>query len=125
MTNAEYLTELELSNFEFSDLIIAPKIIVKYLILENKDHKSFCIDGNERNLLIKILTAINVNINDCICLQTTDFNQTLNDYDYQKAIIFDNHFKVSNNQFATYHPAKMLENPILKKNAWSILQKIK
>ncbi len=126
MTNNQYLTALGISNFEFYDKQKEnnKKEEVLLLILERKNTKPATI-GNEKNMLIKMLIAINVDFNDCKYIQVeNNYNQDIEKIT-AKAVLLIGNFTNYKHKFIIPHPTDILLDNNLKRDAWEVLKRLK
>ncbi len=111
------------------------KPTIKCLLVEDKNNTNHKCQKNktQKELLAKMLSAININIDDFKCiaiditsLDNTNYENLLSSYKTSVIVLLANNSKCSaNNVFLCPHPYNILQDTTLKRLAWNVLQKIK
>ena len=126
----DYLEALGIPEFLYtSDASIKPdKKLSKCLILETTTDNSFCQSGETQELLDKMLSAINLSLNDvtCLSIKYSDLEEITNEYPAQAVLIMGDYTgPQKDNIFITHHPKDIIVNATLKRQAWETLKKLK
>jgi hypothetical protein len=126
----EYLADLGIANFEFvadvdnsennTSQITNSKIVTEIVLVEKSDINNSFTSGKEKELLQKMLAAIDINIENTICIG----EQELDKY-HPNIVIFAGNFTAESNDFIIPHPSDILRVPELKRDAWEVLKKVK
>ncbi len=106
------------------------QIAIECLVIEGKNninHK--CHKNNkQKELLLKMLSAININSHDfkCIAIDNNECENISSSYKANVIILLDDDIKCNNdNVFLCPHPYDILQDTSLKRQAWNTLQKVK
>ena len=133
VVRAKYLEELGIPEYLYEHRVVSSttkpnKKIVKCLVVECTDNNSFCIDGNSKNLLTKMLSAIGLVNKDfeCVNIINSSLENELNKYEAESVLLMSDKLKANkDNQFTTHHPSKIYGNEKLKRNSWEVLKNLK
>ncbi len=106
---------------------IEPQISTQCLLIETCKTQSFCQASATRDLLLKMLAAINLSSAECAfcCIEPADFSATLKRYNAKTVLIMSADLPASKAYFYTHHPSKILANSALKREAWEVLKQLK
>ena len=125
-----YLDALGIPDFFYSQSDSEKKVIpeVKCLIIETTSQDSFCEPGESQDLLIKILTSIDLTLSN-VCLMSIE-KDNLDECiraNPSKAVLVMGSEVNSNLSFLffTHHPRDILKNNKLKREVWEVLKKVK
>ena len=125
-----YLEALGIPDFFYSQSDSEKKVIpeVKCLIIETTSQDSFCEPGESQDLLIKILTSIDLTLSN-VCLMSIE-KDNLDEYiraNPAKAVLVMGSEVNSDLSFlfSTHHPRDILKNNKLKREVWEVLKKVK
>ena len=125
-----YLEALGIPDFFYSQSNSEKKVIpeVKCLIIETTSQDSFCEPGESQDLLIKILTSIDLTLSN-VCLRSIE-KDNLDEYiraNPAKAVLVMGSEVNSDLSFlfSTHHPRDILKNNKLKREVWEVLKKVK
>ena len=124
-----YLEALGIPDFFYSQSDSEKKVIpeVKCLIIETTSQDSFCEPGESQDLLIKILTSIDLTLSN-VCLMSIE-KDNLDEYiraNPAKAVLVMGSEVNSDLSFlfSTHHPRDILKNDKLKREVWEVLKKV-
>ena len=126
----EYLEAIGIPDFLYSK-IESKKVtepLLKLLIIEVGRQDSFCKKGVSQNLLIKMLSSIDFNIqNAClVSLEKSQVDEHVKNNLAEVVLIMDSSYKPSKSGiFLMYHPRDILKNSNLKRESWEVLKKVK
>ena len=126
----EYLEALDIPEFLYNknDSIPRTKISVQCLLVETSPEKSFCEPGDSKNLLVKMLSSIGLSLNNTtsISIQSSDLEKSIKSHPAKVILVMGESINSkSDNLFSTHHPRDILKNPVLKREAWEVLKKVK
>ena len=126
----EYLEALDIPEFLFNknESIPRAKIGVQCLLVETSSEKSFCEPGDTQNLLVKMLSSIDLSLNNTtsISIQSGDLEKSIKSHSARVVLVMGELINSkSDNLFHTHHPRDILKNPALKRDAWEVLKKVK
>lgn len=122
---SHYLNTLGIPEFLHTEIKAqpAPKLTADCLVVENVTKDSFCQQGKIQDFLLKMLAAIGLEKNQVVLLNTADMSEIKN-YNAKTVLLMDANFAVKNS-FKTHHPANILTNNTLKREAWEVLKQLK
>ena len=126
----EYLEALDIPEFLYNknDSIPRIKISVECLLVETSPEKSFCEPGDTQNLLVKMMSSIDLSLNNTISIsiQSGDLEENIKSHSARVVLVMGESINSkSDNLFSTYHPRDILKNPSLKREVWEVLKKVK
>ena len=126
----DYLEALDIPEFLYNknDSIPNAEIIVQCLLVETSPDKSFCEPGDTKNLLAKMLSSIGLSLNNTtsISIQSGDLESSIKSHSARVILVMGESINLkSDNLFSTHHPRDILKNPVLKREAWEVLKKVK
>ena len=125
-----YLEALGIPDFLYSQSDFEKKVIpeVKCLIIETTSQDSFCEPGESQDLLIKILTSIDLTLSN-VCLMSIEkdsLDECIRANPAKAVLVMGS--EVNSNLsflFSTHHPRDILKNNKLKREVWEVLKKVK
>jgi len=125
-----YLDALGIPDFFYSQSDSEKKVIpeVKCLIIETTSQDSFCEPGESQDLLIKILTSIDLTLSN-VCLMSIEkdnLDECIRANPSKAVLVMGS--EVNSNLsflFSTHHPRDILKNNKLKREVWEVLKKVK
>ena len=125
-----YLEALGIPDFFYFQNDSEKKVIpeVKCLVIETTSQDSFCEPGESQDLLIKILTSIDLTLSN-VCLMSIE-KDNLDEYiraNPANAVLVMGSEVNSDLSFlfSTHHPRDILKNNKLKREVWEVLKKVK
>ena len=126
----EYLEALDIPEFlhNKNDSIPRVEICVQCLLVETSSEKSFCEPGDSKNLLVKMLTSIGLSLKNTtsISIKSSDLEKSIKSHPARVVLVMGESINSkSDNLFSTHHPRDILKNPVLKREVWEILKKVK
>jgi len=126
----DYLEALDIPEFLYNknDSIPRTKISVQCLLVETSPEKSFCEPGDSKNLLVKMLSSIGLSLNNTtsISIQSSDLERSIKSHPARVILVMGESINSkSDNLFSTHHPRDILKNPVLKREVWEVLKKVK
>ena len=126
----EYLEAFDIPEclYNKNDSIPKVKISVQCLLVETSTEKSFCEPGDSKNLLAKMLSSIGLSLNNTtsISIQSGDLEESIKSHRAKVVLIMGESINLkSDNLFSTHHPRDILKNPVLKREVWEVLKKVK
>jgi len=126
----DYLETLGIPEFLYNknDSISRTEIIIQCLLVETSPEKSFCEQGDTKNLLVKMLSSIGLSLNNTtsISIQSEDLEENMKAYPARVVLVMGESINLkSDNLFSTHHPRDILKNPALKREVWEVLKKVK
>ncbi len=127
---SEYLEALGIPDFLYSkaDLKKESETQLKYLIIELSADDSFCKDGPSKDLLFKMLSSIDMDINNIhlFLLNEDKLAEFLKSNPAEVVLVMDSSYKSTNSSiFSMHHPRDILINPNLRRESWEVLKKVK
>ncbi|HIL42685.1 MAG TPA: hypothetical protein EYG35_04780 [Gammaproteobacteria bacterium] len=129
---SKYLEELGIPDFLYTQKNTIKEAsessIVKCLVVESTKYKSFCEEGESRILLLKMMSAIGLTINDimCINIDKNDLKEEVNKHDCDAVLIMSDEITTyKDNQFVVHHPSSIVGRDDLKRESWEILKRVK
>ena len=126
----DYLEALDIPEFLYnkSDSISRVEISVQCLLVETSTEGSFCEPGDTKNLLVKMLSSIGLSLKNTtsISIQSSDLEESVKSHPARVVLVMGESINSkSDNLFSTHHPRDILKNPVLKREVWEILKKVK
>ena len=126
----EYLEALDIPEFLYNknDSIPRVEISVQCLLVETSPEKSFCEPGDTKNLLAKMLSSIDLSLNNTtsISIQSGNLEEIIKSHPAKVVLVMGKSINLtSDNLFSTHHPRDILKNPALKREVWEVLKKVK
>ena len=126
----DYLEALDIPEFLYNknDSIPRVEISVQCLLVETNPEKSFCEPGDTKNLLAKMLSSIGLSLSNTtsISIQSGDLEESIKSHTARVVLVMGESINSkSDNLFSTHHPRDILRNPVLKREAWEVLKKVK
>jgi len=126
----EYLEALDIPEFLYNKNNSIPRdeISVQCLVVETSPEKSFCEPGDTKNLLAKMLSSIGLSLKNTtsISIQSSDLEKSIKNHPARVILVMGESINSkSDNLFSTHHPRDILKNPVLKREAWEVLKKVK
>ena len=124
-----YLEALGIPDFFYSQSDSEKKVIpeVKCLIIETTSQESFCDPGESQDLLIKILTSIDLTLsNVCLMLIEKDnLDECIRVNPANAVLVMGSEVNSDLSfLFSTHHPRDILKNDKLKREVWEVLKKV-
>ncbi len=107
---------------------IEEKVNTKCLVIESANKDSFCVQGESRDFLLKMLGAISLASSDieCISVDANTLEDSVSKYNTQSILIMSSDLKINtNNCFSTHHPSLIINDDTLKREAWEVLKNLK
>ena len=126
----EYLDALGIPEFLYNKNNSIPRdeISVQCLVVETSPEKSFCEPGDTKNLLAKMLSSIGLSLKNTtsISIQSSDLEKSIKNHPARVILVMGESINSkSDNLFSTHHPRDILKNPVLKREVWEVLKKVK
>jgi len=125
-----YLEALGIPDFFYSQSDSEKKVIpeVKCLIIETTSQDSFCEPGESQDLLIKILTSIDLTLSN-VCLRSIEkdnLDECIRANPTKAVLVMGSEVNSDLSfLFSTHHPRDILKNNKLKREVWEVLKKVK
>ena len=125
-----YLEALGIPDFFYSQSDSEKKVIpeVKCLIIETTSQDSFCEPGESQDLLIKILTSIDLMLSN-VCLMSIEkdnLDECIRANPSKAVLVMGSEVNSDLSfLFSTHHPRDILKNNKLKREVWEVLKKVK
>ena len=125
-----YLEALGIPDFFYSQSDSEKKVIpeVKCLIIETTSQDSFCEPGESQDLLIKILTSIDLTLSN-VCLMSIEkdnLDECIRTNPAKAVLVMGSEVNSDLSfLFSTHHPRDILKNNKLKREVWEVLKKVK
>jgi hypothetical protein len=126
----DYLEALGIPDFLYSKVdstsSISSPLCIMVLELSSKD--SFCEAGKTRDLLVKMLASIGLDLNSVhlASIEKSNLDSFIADNPAQVVLVMDSTFKSDKlSLFSTYHPRDVIKDSHLKRETWEILKKVK
>ena len=98
------------------------------MVLELSLKDSFCEAGKTRDLLVKMLASIGLDLNSVhlASIEKSNLDSFIADNPAQVVLVMDSTFKSDKSSlFSTYHPRDVIKDSHLKRETWEILKKVK
>ena len=126
----KYLEALGIPEFLYNKNNSIPRdeISVQCLVVETSPEKSFCEQGDTKNLLAKMLSSIGLSLKNTtsISIQSSDLEKSIKNHPARVILVMGESINSKlDNLFSTHHPRDILKNPVLKREAWEVLKKVK
>ena len=126
----DYLEALNIPEFLYNKNDASPrtKTSVKCLLVETNPEESFCEPGDSKNLLVKMLSSIDLSLNNTISIsiQSSDLKESIKNHPARTVLVMgESIISNSDNLFYIHHPRDILKNPSLKREAWEVLKRLK
>ena len=126
----EYLEALDIPEFLYikNESIPKAKLGVQCLLVETSPERSFCEPGDTKNLLAKMLSSIGLSLNNTtsISIQSSELERSIKSHPARVILVMGESINLkADNLFSTHHPRDILKNPVLKREAWEVLKKVK
>ena len=125
---SNYLEALGMPDFLYSSVGSEATENAKLLVLEVSSEDSFCESGASQDLLFKMLASISLSLNECdlISIDKSEMNRFIQEHSSDLMLIMDSSLSVTGESlFVTHHPKEIIKNPMLKRDSWEILKKVK
>ena len=125
-----YLEALGIPDFLYSKVDSTSSISspLSIMILELSSKDSFCEAGKTRDLLVKMLASIGLDLNSVhlASIEKSNLDSFIADNPAQVVLVMDSTFKSDKSSlFSTYHPRDVIKDSNLKRETWEILKKVK
>ena len=126
----DYLEALNIPEFLYNKNDASPrtKTSVKCLLVETSPEESFCEPGDSKNLLVKMLSSIDLSLNNTISIsiQSSDLKESIKNHPARTVLVMgESIISNSDNLFSIHHPRDILKNPSLKREVWEVLKRLK
>ena len=126
----DYLEALGLPYFLYSKVDSTSSISspLSIMVLELSSKDSFCEAGKTRDLLVKMLASIGLDLNSVhlASIEKSNLDSFIADNPAQVVLVMDSTFKSDKSSlFSTYHPRDVIKESHLKRETWEILKKVK
>ena len=125
-----YLEALGIPDFLYSKVDSTSSISspLSIMVLELSSKDSFCEAGKTRDLLVKMLASIGLDLNSVhlASIEKSNLDSFIADNPAQVVLVMDSTFKSDKSSlFSTYHPRDVIKDSHLKRETWEILKKVK
>ena len=126
----DYLEALGIPDFLYSKVDSTSSISspISIMVLELSSKDSFCEAGKTRDLLVKMLASIGLDLNSVhlASIEKSNLDSFIADNPAQVVLVMDSTFKSDKSSlFSTYHPRDVIKDSHLKRETWEILKKVK
>ncbi len=126
----DYLEALGIPDFLYSKVDSTSSISspLSIMVLELSLKDSFCEAGKTRDLLVKMLASIGLDLNSVhlASIEKSNLDSFIADNPAQVVLVMDSTFKSDKSSlFSTYHPRDVIKDSNLKRETWEILKKVK
>ncbi|MDC1046527.1 hypothetical protein OAR18_02850 [Candidatus Pseudothioglobus singularis] len=126
----DYLEALGIPDFLYSKVDLTSSISspLSIMVLELSSKDSFCEAGKTRDLLVKMLASIGLDLNSVhlASIEKNNLDSFIADNPAQVVLVMDSTFKSDKSSlFSTYHPRDVIKDSHLKRETWEILKKVK
>mgnify|MGYP000615883804 FL=1 len=126
----DYLEALGIPDFLYSKVDSTSSISspLSIMVLELSSKDSFCEAGKTRDLLVKMLASIGLDLNSVhlASIEKSNLDSFIADNPAQVVLVMDSTFKSDKSSlFSTYHPRDVIKDSHLKRETWEILKKVK
>ena len=126
----DYLEALGIPDFLYSKVDSTSSIssALSIMVLELSSKDSFCKAGKTRDLLVKMLASIGLDLNSVhlASIEKSNLDSFIADNPAQVVLVMDSTFKSDKSSlFSTYHPRDVIKDSHLKRETWEILKKVK
>lgn len=129
---SRYLNALDIPEYlhfcKDTEDLVSQLVKVQCLVVETECTESVCQAGLSQDFLYKMLSAIGLDKQDIICIQSpaSQVSQVLSKYKAQVVLVMDTQVSLTHdNMFVVHHPSDILKNEQLKREAWEVLKKVK
>jgi hypothetical protein len=126
----DYLEALGIPDFLYSKVDSTSSISspLSIMVLELSSNDSFFEAGKTRDLLVKMLASIGLDLNSVhlASIEKSNLDSFIADNPAQVVLVMDSTFKSDKSSlFSTYHPRDVIKDSHLKRETWEILKKVK
>ena len=126
----DYLEALGIPDFLYSKVDSSSSISspISIMVLELSSKDSFCEAGKTRDLLVKMLASIGLDLNSVhlASIEKSNLDSFIANNPAQVVLVMDSTFKSDKSSlFSTYHPSDVIKDSNLKRETWEILKKVK
>ena len=126
----DYLEALGIPDFLYSKVDSTSSISspLSIMVLELSSKDSFCEAGKTRDLLVKMLASIGLDLNSVhlASIEKSNLDSFIADNPAQVVLVMDSTFKSDKSSlFSTYHPRDVIKDSHLKRETWEVLKKVK
>lgn len=126
----DYLEALGIPDFLYSKVDSTSSISspLSIMVLELSSKDSFCEAGKTRDLLVKMLASIGLDLNSVhlASIEKSNLDSFIANNPAQVVLVMDSTFKSDKSSlFSTYHPSDVIKDSNLKRETWEILKKVK
>ncbi|MDC0964370.1 hypothetical protein OAS32_05305 [Candidatus Pseudothioglobus singularis] len=126
----DYLEALGIPDFLYSKVDSTSSISspLSIMVLELSSKDSFCEAGKTRDLLVKMLASIGLDLNSVhlASIEKSNLDSFIAENPAQVVLVMDSTFKSDKSSlFSTYHPRDVIKDSHLKRETWEILKKVK
>ena len=126
----DYLEALGIPDFLYSKVDSTSSISspLSIMVLELSSKDSFCEAGKTRDLLVKMLASIGLDLNSVhlASIEKSNLDSFIANNPAQVVLVMDSTFKSDKSSlFSTYHPRDVIKDSHLKRETWEILKKVK
>ena len=126
----EYLEALGIPDFLYSEIDPYSKISapLSCMVIELNSKDSFCETGKTRDLLVKMLASIDLDLNSIhlASIKQSNLDSFIAENPAQVILVMDSTFSSDKpSLFSTYHPRDIIKDSNLKRETWEILKKVK
>ena len=129
---ARYLDTLGIPGYLYASKNLgnpsAQLIQTQCLVIETECVESICEPGVVQDFLYKMLSAVGLDKQDVVCIQSPidKISQEICKYNAQAVLVMDDQVSpIKDKMFIIQHPGHILKNDQLKREAWEVLKKIK
>jgi hypothetical protein len=129
-SRSDYLEALGIPDFLYSKVDSTSSISspLSCMVLELSSKNSFCEAGKTRDLLVKMLASIGLDLNSVHLgsIEKSNLDSFIADNPAQVVLVMDSTFKSDKSSlFSTHHPRDVIKDSYLKRETWEILKKVK
>ena len=126
----DYLEALGIPDFLYSKVDLTSSISspLSIMVLELSSKDSFCETGNTRDLLVKMLASIGLDLSSVhlASIEKSNLDSFIAGNPAHVVLVMDSTFKSDKSSlFSTYHPRDVIKDSHLKRETWEILKKVK
>ena len=126
----DYLEALGIPDFLYSKVDSTSSISspLSIMVLELSSKDSFCKAGDTRDLLVRMLASIGLDLNSVhlASIEKSNLDSFIADNPAQVVLVMDSTFKSDKSSlFSTCHPRDVIKDSHLKRETWEILKKVK
>ena len=121
----DYLEALGIPDFLYSKVDSTSSISspLSIMVLELSSKDSFCKAGDTRDLLVRMLASIGLDLNSVhlASIEKSNLESFIADNPSQVVLVMDSTFKSDKSSlFSTYHPREVIKDSHLKRETWEI-----